>query len=72
MSNEIPPRPIELGASMPNVDAYALGKLAFEVGHMATPEGVGDEIDRGLILVRRLREMGYAVLKLPLGKSDVK
>ena len=49
-----------LDASMPNITAYRLGEVAREVGMMG-PAKCGDEIDRGLILVRRLREEGYEV-----------
>lgn len=55
----------ELDGGMSNDDAYRLGKLALDVGRMHVAEGVGDEIDRGLILVRLLREKGYAITKLP-------
>lgn len=56
----------ELDGGMPNADAYTVGKVALDVGRMRSAEGVGDEIDRGLILVRLLREKGYAVVKLPV------
>jgi hypothetical protein len=56
---------------MPNDVAYRLGLLAREVGTLG-PGKAGDEIDRGLILVRRLREAGYSVVPItkPAKKGD--
>ena len=52
-----------LDADMHNVLAGKLGQIALEVG---LPEhiGVGDDIDRGLILVRRLRECGFSITEI--------
>ena len=46
-----------------NVDAMTLGQIALEVGKPDHP-AVGDSIDRGLILRRRLEEEGFFVFKL--------
>jgi len=46
---------------MPNQVAYRLGLIAYEVGTLSNAKA-GDEIDRGLILVRRLQESGYSVV----------
>jgi len=58
-----------LDHSMPNVVAYSLGLIAREVGTLGADKA-GDEIDRGLILVRRLREEGYTVFKERASKSS--
>lgn len=50
-----------LNASMDNVDAVKLGEIAVEVG--TQKEGIGDGIDRGLILRRRLEEEGFVLMK---------
>lgn len=50
-----------LDCSMPNEIAYKLGEIAREVGTLGNDKA-GDEIDRGLILVRRLCESGYSVV----------
>ena len=42
-----------------SLEAYRLADLCREVAAYSTTQGVGDEIDRGLILFRKLREMGY-------------
>jgi hypothetical protein len=52
-----------LNGGMSNDDAYRLGKLALDVGRMHVAEGVGDEIDRGLILCRLMKEKGYGIGK---------
>jgi len=49
--------PRELNDAMDNVTAMRLGEIARECGG-ARPD-VGDSIDRGLILARRLREEGF-------------
>ena len=51
----------ELDCGMSNDVAWCLGLIAREVGTAKA----GDEIDRGLILVRRLRETGYLVVPIP-------
>lgn len=53
-----------LDSSMPNQDAYAFGLLARDVAARGTEQGVGDEIDRGLILSRLLNERGYEIVKV--------
>lgn len=51
-----------LNCGMPNTVAYRLGLIAREVGTLDASKA-GDEIDRGLILVRRLNEAGYDVVR---------
>lgn len=46
-----------LTEAMVNVLAWRLGEIAREVGTQS--DGVGDPIDRGLILRRRLEERGF-------------
>lgn len=56
-----------LTAAMDNVLATQLGGIALEAGR-PKHSGVGDSIDRGLILRRLLEEQGfYLVLKKPEG-----
>jgi hypothetical protein len=50
-----------LTSSMDSVDAINLGTVAKEVGTQTS--GIGDSIDRGLILRRRLEEEGYLLIK---------
>lgn len=52
-----------LDSSMLNTDAYALGSLAREVTAMG-PGKCGDEIDRGLVMLRRLGDLGFQILKV--------
>jgi hypothetical protein len=47
-----------LTSAMDNVLASRLGNIASEVGN-PKHKGVGDSIDRGLILRRRLEEEGF-------------
>jgi hypothetical protein len=51
-------------AAMDNVDAWRLGEIARDAGNLQR-DGVGDLIDRGLILRRLLEENGYGLVKLP-------
>jgi hypothetical protein len=51
-----------------NDDAFVLGCIAAAAGHPGRT-GVGDSIDRGLILGRLLREYGYGVVRLPEGRT---
>lgn len=51
-----------LDAAADNVIVSRLGAVALEVGTQR--ERVGDSIDRGLILIRRLREEGFALVLL--------
>jgi len=51
-----------LGASMQNEEAMTLGRIAAEAGGKRSD--VGDPIDRGLILVRLLKEAGFDVYKV--------
>lgn len=51
-----------------NDDAYVLGLIASAAGHPGRT-GVGDSIDRGLILSRLLREYGYGLTRLPEGRA---
>lgn len=53
----------ELDRFMPNEFAYTLGNLAREVAALR-PDKAGDEIDRGLILRRRLEEEGFGLVRL--------
>jgi hypothetical protein len=53
-----------LDSSMSNDDAYRLGMLAREAASLG-PAKCGDEIDRGLILCRLMREKGYRIVKDP-------
>ena len=53
-----------LDSAMPNIDAGTLGRVAREVCSDAMRAQIGDEIDRGLILSRLLRQAGYAVVKV--------
>ena len=59
--NTAPPHESALDCGMPNQVAYRLGLIAYEVGTLSNAKA-GDEIDRGLILVRRLQESGYSVV----------
>ena len=52
-----------LTAAMDNVLASRLGEVAREVGDPAH-KGVGDSIDRGLILRRRLEEIGFEIREI--------
>jgi hypothetical protein len=52
-----------LDAAMDNGLAWRLGEVAREAGNLARID-VGDPIDRGLILVRLLREKGFGVVEL--------
>jgi hypothetical protein len=56
-----------LDAHMDNILASTLGKIALEVGDPSRHD-VGDYIDRGLILCRRLREFGFEVREIPADK----
>ncbi len=49
---------------MDNLTCYELGLIAGDVGTRTTRQGVGDEIDRGLILRRILEEKGFGLIKL--------
>lgn len=49
-----------LTSGMSNNLAYTLGLIAREVGQLP-PNIAGDEIDRGLILRRRLEEEGFTL-----------
>lgn len=51
-----------LTAGMDNVTAWKLGEIARDAGNPAR-EGVGDPIDRGLILRRLLGEKGFLVIR---------
>ena len=54
-----------LTAAMDNVLASRLGEVAREVGDPAHKGvGVGDSIDRGLILRRRLEEIGFEIREI--------
>lgn len=57
-----------LDAGMPNDDAFVLGYIARSAGHPGRA-GVGDSIDRGLILAHTLRQYGYAIVRLPEGRT---
>lgn len=59
--NTAPPHPSALDCGMTSQVAYRLGLIAYEVGTLDNSKA-GDEIDRGLILVRRLQESGYSVV----------
>lgn len=51
-----------LDSGMDNLLAHRLGAIAFEAGNHK--EGIGDSIDRGLVLRRLLEEQGfYLVVK---------
>lgn len=50
----------ELNASMPNTLAWRLGEVALAAGDPQRKD-VGDQIDRGLILLRLLNEKGFKV-----------
>ncbi len=52
-----------LDAWMDNVTAWNLGRIARQAGDPARTD-VGDPIDRGLILVRMLREGGFNVIQI--------
>ena len=43
-----------------NVDAWRLGEIALQAGGQR--DDVGDFIDRGLILIRLLKEKGYTIV----------
>jgi hypothetical protein len=58
------PRRQILDSAMSNLDAGSLGRIARDVGNRDVSEGVGDEIDRGLIMTRLLREQGYELVKV--------
>lgn len=47
---------------MDNLDAYKLGEIARKAGD-PNRKDVGDYIDRGLILVRLMKEQGFSVIK---------
>ena len=49
-----------LDAAMDNVTALRLG----EVANKAVSEPAGDLIDRGLVLIRLLREAGFEVMNV--------
>lgn len=49
--------------TMDNLTAYRLGQLVGSVGTMGCSAGVGDEIDRGLIFVRKLGEIGFQLIR---------
>jgi hypothetical protein len=51
---------VPLDRFMPNDTAYRLGLIAAEVGRLGNDKA-GDEIDRGLILRRRLEEEGFVL-----------
>lgn len=53
-----------LDAACDNVLAWKLGEVASRAGDPARKD-VGDYIDRGLILLRLLREAGFEVRKTP-------
>lgn len=53
-----------LDANAPNVLVGKLGEIAREVGD-PNRKDVGDTIDRGLILLRVLREHGFVVAVKP-------
>lgn len=55
-----PPQGEVMDGSMSNVLAYRLGLIAGTVGTLR--KGVGDEIDRGLILVETMRKKGFHVI----------
>lgn len=64
----------ELTASMDNVYAWRLGEIALNAGDPSRTD-TGDYIDRGLILLRLLNEMGFTVMaEYPVsqGKGTVK
>lgn len=52
--------------SMGNIIAYKLGKVGLEL--IRYPEAsIGDEIDRGLVLLRLLNESGFKILHEKVG-----
>lgn len=51
-----------LDAAMQNTTAWKLGEIAREAGR-ADRHGVGDPIDRGLILLRLLNEGGFDLVE---------
>jgi hypothetical protein len=53
---------MEILKSVDLVVAWVLGEIAVEVGQQR--QGIGDPIDRGLILRRRLEEEGFGLVKL--------
>jgi len=57
-----------LTVAMDNVHASRLGQIAKEVGTQSN--GIGDSIDRGLILRRRLEEEGFHLVLIELGETD--
>jgi len=58
----------QLTPSMSNTIAYRLGRISQEVG--TQHDGIGDFIDRGLILLRRLNEEGFYVITDEPGDTD--
>ena len=56
--------PKKLNAACDNIIAWQLGQVALEAGN-PTRTDVGDPIDRGLILLRLLREAGFEVRQVP-------
>lgn len=55
-----------LTSAMDNVLASRLGKVALEAGN-PRHDGVGDSIDRGLILRRLLEESGFEIREVKSG-----
>lgn len=49
----------KLDCGMTNLQAYKIGVVCREVGTQL--DKIGDEIDRGLILRRRLEEEGFII-----------
>ena len=58
-----------LTASCDNAIAWKLGQVAREAGNPARAD-VGDPIDRGLILLRLLKEAGFEVRQSESGRAE--
>ena len=56
-----------LTALMDNVLAKMLSDICLEVANQK--DGIGDFIDRGLVLRRRLEEEGFALITIPGSKA---
>jgi hypothetical protein len=48
-----------LDCGMTNLQASKIGRICLEVGQQTN--GIGDSIDRGLVLRRRLEESGFII-----------
>ena len=60
-----------LDGAADNLTVYRLARIVNRASTAQTAEGVGDEIDRGLMLLKLLREEGFLVVQLEEGEHAI-